>query len=185
MSQRRFGSTQKTLSFNNRYFDIMTAMIKSKRLFYLLLMGICLVTTTLAFAQDDKLGQSEFNLDDDNVAMQGYDPVSYFIGTPQKGKKSFIYNFNGINYWFNNTDNLDLFKKQPDKFEPVYGGWCAYAMGETGEKVKIDPKTYKIIDGKLYLFYNFYFNNTLIDWNKDEHQLKSKADANWQKIINP
>jgi YHS domain-containing protein len=184
MNQRRFGSTQKILSFNNRYFDIMTALINSKGLSYLLLLAICF-TTANAFAQDEKLRQNEFNLDDDNIALQGYDPVSYFVGTPQKGKKSAVYIYKGINYWFNNTDNLELFKKQPDKFEPVYGGWCAYAMGDTGEKVKVDPKTYKIIDGKLYLFYNFYFNNTLIDWNKAEHPLKTKADANWHKIINP
>jgi YHS domain-containing protein len=135
-------------------------------------------------AQDDSLRLKEYNLDDNHVALQGYDVVSYFMGAPLKGKKSVIYTYQGAIYWFNNTDNLDLFKKQPEKFEPVYGGWCAYAMGETGEKVKIDPKSYKIIDGKLYLFYNFYFNNTLIDWNRDEHRLKEDAEANWHKIIN-
>ena len=135
-------------------------------------------------AQDDSLRQKEYNLDNDNVALQGYDVVSYFMGAPLKGKKSVAYTYHGINYWFNSSDNLDLFKKQPEKFEPVYGGWCAYAMGETGEKIKIDPKSYKIIDARLYLFYNFYFNNTLIDWNKDEHRLKAKADENWQRIIN-
>lgn len=137
-----------------------------------------------AIAQDDSLRRKEFNLDNDNVALQGYDVVSYFMGAPLKGKKSIVYTYQGVNYWFNNPDNLALYKKQPDKFEPVYGGWCAYAMGDTGEKIKIDPKSYKIIDGKLYLFYNFYFNNTLIDWNKDEHQLKANAEANWDKIIN-
>ena len=135
-------------------------------------------------AQDDSLRLKEYNLDDNHVALQGYDVVSYFMGAPLKGKKSLTYTYHGVIYWFNNTDNLDLFKKQPEKFEPVYGGWCAYAMGETGEKVKIDPKSYKIIEGKLYLFYNFYFNNTLIDWNKDEHRLKADADANWHKFIN-
>ena len=57
-------------------------------------------------------------------------------------------------------------------------------MGATGEKVEIDPQTFKITDGKLNLFYNAYFNNTLKTWNKDEVNLKKKADANWKKIIN-
>jgi YHS domain-containing protein len=124
----------------------------------------------------------EFNLDK-GVGVSGYDVVSYFMGEPVKGDKKLESIYKGIKYWFSNTDNLALFEKQPEKFEPAYGGWCAYAMGETGEKVKIDPKTFKIIDSKLYLFYNFYFNNTLIDWNKNEPQLKIKADNFWNKII--
>ena len=61
-------------------------------------------------------------------------------------------------------------------------GWCAYAMGAKGEKVSIDPETFKIINGKLYLFYNSYFNNTLKSWNKNEPTLKAKADVNWKRI---
>ncbi len=147
-------------------------------------LGFCILCIVDASAQDDSLRLKEYNLNTENVALQGYDVVSYFMGTPLKGKKSVAYDYKGINYWFNNPDNLDLFKKQPNKFEPAYGGWCAYAMGDTGEKVKIDPKSYKLIDGKLYLFYNFYFNNTLIDWNKDEDRLIINADAHWSKIIN-
>ena len=73
--------------------------------------------------------------------------------------------------------------KNPAKYEPQYGGWCAYAMGAKGEKVSVDPKTYKIVDGKLYLFYNRLFNNTLEDWNENEAKLKNKADANWVNIF--
>ena len=62
-------------------------------------------------------------------------------------------------------------------------GWCAYAMGAKGEKVEVDPETFKIVDGKLYLFYNKFFNNTLESWNKDEARLRSNADKNWSKII--
>ena len=55
-------------------------------------------------------------------------------------------------------------------------------MGATGEKVEIDPETFKIVDGKLYLFYHSFTNNTLNTWTKDEAGLKSKADKNWDKI---
>jgi YHS domain-containing protein len=162
----------------------MVDFIGRQKISYFLLLGLYCIVNTSVVAQDVVTRQEEFNLVNDNVAVHGYDVVSYFMGSPQKGKKSISYSNDGVNYWFNNADNLELFKKQPKKFEPVYGGWCAYAMGKTGEKVKIDPKTYKIIDGKLYLFYNFYSNNTLIDWNKDESKLKAKADDYWQEIIN-
>jgi hypothetical protein len=56
-------------------------------------------------------------------------------------------------------------------------------MGENGGKVKVDPETYKIIEGKLYLFYNFWNTNTLEDWNKNEKKLKEAGDRNWSKIV--
>jgi hypothetical protein len=55
-------------------------------------------------------------------------------------------------------------------------------MGSDGTKVDVDPETFKIIDGKLFLFYNRLFNNTLKTWNKNEPQLKLNADINWRKI---
>jgi len=47
----------------------------------------------------------------------------------------------------------------------------------------VDPETFKIINGKVYLFYNFWGNNTLKDWNEKESQLKLAADRNWKKFI--
>ncbi len=76
-----------------------------------------------------------------------------------------------------------MFAANPTRFEPQYGGWCAYAMGASGDKVDVDPETFKIVNDKLYLFYNKFFNNTLKSWNKDESNLKSKADVNWTKFI--
>ena len=79
-------------------------------------------------------------------------------------------------------NNVTNNKKNPLNYEPQYGGWCAYAMGKDGSKVEVDPETFKIIDGKLYLYYNKFFNNTLKSWNKDETNLKSRADLNWKKF---
>jgi YHS domain-containing protein len=123
-----------------------------------------------------------FNLDK-SVAIQGYDPVAYFItGKPTKGNKALVAVAEGVTYFFANSSNKDLFLKDYKKFEPQYGGWCAYAMGFTGEKVEIDPSTFKIANGKLYLFYHSWTNNTLNKWNKDEVDLKNKADKNWNAI---
>ncbi|MCH2216056.1 MAG: hypothetical protein MK086_12885 [Flavobacteriales bacterium] len=73
---------------------------------------------------------------------------------------------------------MDSFSKNPENYLPQYGGWCAYAMGVKGEKVDVDHETFKVWDGKLYLFYNKYFNNTLKYWNDDEASLKPQADIN-------
>ena len=116
------------------------------------------------------------------IAIEGYDPVAYFDNDPKKGKKEYALSYKGLKYQFANEQNKEAFKSNPRKYEPQYGGWCAYAMGNDGSKVDIDPDTYKIVDGKLYLFYNRFFTNTLDYWNEDEINLKNKADDNWMKL---
>ena len=151
-----------------------------KNLFFTIL----LLSSIISFGQNTTKRTKQFNLES-TLAIQGYDPVSYFkLNKAVKGKKELSYVFDGITYHFATKENKDDFQKLPQKYEPQYGGWCAYAMGSSGDKVEINPETFKIIDGKLYLFYNAFFNNTLKSWNKDEKNLKSKADRNWKKIIN-
>lgn len=135
-----------------------------------------------SFAQTDQVRQKEYNLKK-GIALEGYDPVSYFSGKPLEGESEFSATYRGVTYRFASAENKKKFLASPDQFEPAYGGWCAYAMGETGEKVKVDPETYKVIEGKLYLFYNFWGNNTLTEWNKSESKLKAKGDGNWKKIV--
>lgn len=74
------------------------------------------------------------------------------------------------------------FSKNPNKYLHQFVGWCAFAMGDSGEKVEINPETFKIVNGKLYLFYNAYFNNTLKSWNKNESELLVRANENWKNF---
>ena len=142
----------------------------------------------LSFAANIAYGQTaqrkkHFNIDKTGPAIEGYDPVAYFtVKKPTEGKKEISYTNEGITYYFASPQNRELFKASPAKYEPQFGGWCAYAMGDNGEKVAVDPETFKVLNGKLYLFYNKFFNNTLKTWNKDESQLKQKAEQNWAKF---
>lgn len=139
--------------------------------------------TSISFGQDvAQLRKSQFNLSN-GIAINGYDPVAYFKqGKAVEGKKELAVFDQGVTYYFSSNENKDEFKKDPSRYEPQYGGWCAYAMGKDGSKVEVDPGTFKVIDGKLYLYYNKFFNNTLKSWNKDESNLKAKADINWKKF---
>ena len=149
----------------------------------ILLVFVVFVTTQVS-AQTVTKRTKEFNLEK-GLAIQGYDPVTYFTQKKAvKGKSSIATTFEGVTYYFTSNENKEIFKKNPSGYEPQYGGWCAYAMGSNGEKVEVDPETFKIVNGKLFLFYNAYFNNTLKSWNKDEVNLNRKADANWKKFIN-
>jgi YHS domain-containing protein len=149
---------------------------------HILFLVIAFISIT-AVAQTATKRAKEYNLEN-KIAIQGYDPVSYFVQKKAtKGKPTLATTYEGVTYSFSSQANKDLFLKNPSSYEPQYGGWCAYAMGSSGEKVEIDPSTFKIVDGKLYLFYNAYFNNTLKSWNKDETNLKKKSETNWNKFI--
>ena len=134
-----------------------------------------------ANAQSDQRAKA-FNIEK-GLAVSGFDVVAYFTqNKAMKGDAKFAVSYEGITYRFYSDANKTLFLKNPKNYEPQYGGWCAYAMGATGEKVEIDPETFKILNGKLYLFYHSWTNNTLTKWNKDETHLKTEADKNWTKL---
>ena len=119
-----------------------------------------------------------------NLAIDGYDPVSYHTKNKAiEGEKIFQHTYNGVIYRFSSQNNLNLFKENPQKYEPAYGGWCAYAMGENNEKVNIHSETFKVTDGILYLFYNRVMTNTLTSENEKPIKHKKEADKNWDKTI--
>jgi YHS domain-containing protein len=121
-----------------------------------------------------------YNVDKAGVWVDGYDPVAYFTdGKALKGNPAFAVTYKGAKFYTISKAHQDLFKKEPEKYLPQYGGYCAYALGSYNEKVEVDPETFSVKDGKVFLFYNKFFNNTLKDWNNDETKLHQKADKNW------
>ncbi len=117
------------------------------------------------------------------VAVEGYDVVAYFNDSSAKGSNKFQSEYEGVIYKFSSAENKKVFLDNPEEYLPAYGGWCAYAMGATGDKVDIDPKTFEIRNGKLYLFYNKLFTNTLNSWlEENPEKLIPVADENWNKL---
>ncbi|QJB68377.1 YHS domain-containing (seleno)protein [Parasphingorhabdus halotolerans] len=115
-----------------------------------------------------------------NVAVSGYDPVSYFEGdgVPVKGSKDFGVKYNDFDYYFSSAANAEKFKADPAAFAPQYGGHCAWAMSR-GRLASGDPTKYKIVDGKLYLNFNQMVQDT---WLTDIPGFIEKADAAWPKV---
>lgn len=116
-------------------------------------------------------------------AAAGYDVVAYFSDVAAKGDAQYTTTDDGIKYKFKSQANLDKFIANPDKYKPQYGGYCAYGIAVANKKVSIDPETYEIRDGKLYLFYKSGGTDTLELWKeKSPETLRAKADVNWEKI---
>ena len=128
---------------------------------------------------------NEWDLGKKNLAIEGYDPVAYFPeggGKATKGDKKITLEHEGALYRFASTENRDRFAANPAKYEPAYGGWCAWAMLD-GDKTEIDPKTFIVKDGRLFLFYNGFFGNTKKDWLKGDHdEQAARSDTEWKKL---
>ena len=143
---------------------------------YWILFALVSITTSIT-------AQNHVNLKK-GFAAEGYDVVAYFNNEALKGDKEFIVEFEGVSYKFSSEENKQTFIANPSQYVPQYGGYCAYAVGMKREKIGVNPKTFQIIDGKLYLFYNSFGVNTLEKWNEEgANELKEKADLNWSQII--
>lgn len=89
-----------------------------------------------------------------NLGLKGYDPVSYFPeggGEPKVGSSQYQREYQGVVYLFVNLKNAELFEKNQHKYEPSYGGWCAWKMA-SGSKVDIQPTVYTINGNRLHVF---------------------------------
>jgi YHS domain-containing protein len=115
----------------------------------------------------------------EKLIIKGYDPVAYFTtGKPIKGLKDFEHQWMGATYRFFSKENLELFKKAPEKYAPQYGGYCAYAVSQ-GYTAPVDPEAWDIVNGKLYLNYN---KSVQKKWREKRDEYIPAADKNWPEL---
>ena len=113
-------------------------------------------------------------------AINGYDPVAYFtVGKPVKGQDGFATEWMGAKWKFSSQANLDLFKANPEKYAPQYGGYCAYGVTQ-GSLVKVEPEQFTLRDGKLYLNYDA---DVQAKWLKDPAGYIKDADAKFSSLL--
>jgi len=125
------------------------------------------------------VGMFALLLGGDNLKLKGYDPVAYFTaGKPVKGEAKFEYKFMGATYRFSSPANLELFKKEPEKYVPQYGSYCAYAVSQ-GYTAPVDPEAFDIVNGKLYLNYSKAVQKK---WRENRDNYISAADKNWPEL---
>jgi len=124
---------------------------------------------------------------EENVAIEGYDVVAYFTDYQAvRGSKTFSTTHDGAIYYFVTQEHLDAFNANADKYLPQYGGYCAFALAKHNAKVPVDPTEFMINDGKLYLFFNDFYQgtpfNAIVPWVNNESAMKEMADSNWNKM---
>lgn len=141
-------------------------------------LALPLLTSDGAYAYDEH-SHDAYNVDAAGVGLHGYDPVAYFtVGKPTVGSEKFQATYEGVRYRFANAENRDAFVKEPDKYAPAYGGFCA--MGASlGKKFDGDPNYWKIVNGKLYVNVNADVDK---HWREAVPENISKGDQNWPVI---
>ena len=133
-----------------------------------------LLTLSPAFSIDP------VNKTSDGLAIKGYDPVAYFTDRkPVHGSRNFEFVWMRAKWRFSTAGHKDLFIKDPEKYAPKYGGYCAYAVSQ-GTTADIDPDAWKIVDGRLYLNLSKKIQDK---WSKDIPGYIKKADENWPNIL--
>jgi YHS domain-containing protein len=120
------------------------------------------------------------NLDHNGVAIQGYDPVAFFTDNrPVKGSAQFQSEYRGAKYYFVSSEHKAAFDKEPAKYEPQFGGYCAYGASQ-GHKAPIKIEAWQIVNGRLLMQYDLGVKD---DFNKDQQNNLSKADRNWPGLV--
>ncbi len=113
------------------------------------------------------------------LALRGYDPVAYFTDArPVEGKADFEITWDGQRYRFASARHRDLFKANPDKYAPQFGGSCAMNMS-AGVRRESDPHNWTIVNGNLYVFAG---TQGLEGFKRNIAENASKAAANWKSM---
>lgn len=116
------------------------------------------------------------------VAIHGYDPVAYFDqGRPIEGEKGLATEWRGATWRFASAAHRETFLKDPERYAPQYGGFCAWAMTR-GEFADVDPTAWRIVAGKLYLNYDAAIQKK---WEADVPGHITAADHHWAALRDP
>ena len=146
------------------------------RLALMLLAAVVLLPADTAFARKPEIFTGIVR----GVAVGGYDPVAYFNeGRPVQGRAEIKLNHAGAEWRFANEANRDLFKADPVRYAPQFGGHCSYAAAR-GYTASGDPKAWKVVNGKLYLNYSPEVKK---EWERDQSNEIRKANANWPSLL--
>lgn len=120
------------------------------------------------------------NVDRSGLAVQGYDVVAFFTDSkPVKGNPQFTSAHSGGTYQFASAEHKAAFDKEPAKYAPQFGGYCAYGVSK-GSLVNIEPDAFQVVGGRLLLQYDKGIREK---FNKDAPGNLGKADANWPGLV--
>jgi len=137
------------------------------------------ISSALLMSSLTSAADIDANADINDIAIKGYDPVSYFMDSkPMMGSSDYTATHKNAIYQFASAEHRDAFRANPEKFAPQFGGFCAFGVTKE-RKFDTDPTAWRINDGKLYLNLN---KNVQKLWLKDVPGNIVSADGIWPEI---
>ncbi|MBK8944713.1 MAG: YHS domain protein [Ignavibacteriae bacterium] len=113
-----------------------------------------------------------------NIVLNGYDVIKYINEKKiQKGLSFYSLKWDEFNWLFSTSGNKKLFKSNPQKYIPQFGGYCGYLVTKN-IAYPCDPKIFHVYKGKLYLFSSESKKEAFIS---DIDNQIAKASLNWNK----
>ena len=117
------------------------------------------------------------NVDSNGVILKGYDPVAYFTRHQAvKGNPSIQTRFGGAIYHFSSVADKAAFDKNPSRYVPQYGAFCAYHVSKK-ELRDSDPTVFFIYKGKLYVCAS---TDAMKEFGSNMDESIRRADENWR-----
>jgi YHS domain-containing protein len=130
--------------------------------------------------EEEKSGNTAVNVDSKGVILKGYDVVAYFKqGRPLKGNPAIESTYQGVAYLFASAANKADFDKDPAKYVPQYGGFCAYGVANGVIAGIESPNAFTVYKGKLYIGGN---QDALKSFKTNIDDNIGKADAYWREL---
>ncbi|MEP5613236.1 MAG: YHS domain-containing (seleno)protein [Cyclobacteriaceae bacterium] len=137
---------------------------------------------TLVLSASLVVKAQEYNIDATKIALSGYSPVSYVdLNLAQRGLKEFKTEHEGLKYYFTSMDQKATFDKNPSRYLPQFGGWCATGIA-VGAKFRSDPNKFLVDNGKLYVFLNDLEVDAKQLWIADPKEMRKNAEKNWPEL---
>ncbi|MFK8046874.1 MAG: YHS domain-containing (seleno)protein [Halioglobus sp.] len=144
---------------------------------------ILLAILVSLFSVTTSFGEQIRDCAPEGLAVGGYDLVSYHQENgPRMGLESHVAQIDGLNYRFSSASHLEIFNLAPQKYLPVYQGWCAATLA-MGRLACPDYTNYKIEEGSLLFFELAGFTNGRTVWNSDPAGFRKRADSNFEKLL--
>ncbi|MDA0225634.1 MAG: YHS domain-containing (seleno)protein [Proteobacteria bacterium] len=116
---------------------------------------------------------------DSNLMLRGNDPVAYQTeGKALPGNPAIKAEHDGVTYRFTSESNRRLFLASPARYVPAYAGYCASGV-HYGLKAAIGAGTFKVVDGRLFLFGG---PRSRRNWELHQADNIRNGDAMWEDI---
>lgn len=113
------------------------------------------------------------------LALHGFDPVAYFVDAKAvQGRADLEFSHGGMTWRFRNEGNLTAFRRDPQVYSPLFGGYDPIGIGR-GVSTPGHPELWHVFQGRLLLFYSAENRALFVDASE---RMLAVAQSKWPDV---